>query len=45
MQTKLNVQSHLSKSLLSVFLMLQGVLIPEFGDLILRVCLQMKTEQ
>jgi hypothetical protein len=30
---------------LFVFCMLPGGLIPEFGDLILRVCSQMKAEQ
>jgi hypothetical protein len=35
----------LSSSLLFVFCMLRGVLIPEFGDLILRVWGQRKIEQ
>jgi hypothetical protein len=38
MQTDLNVQSHLSKSSLIVFCKLQGILLHEFGDLILCVC-------
>ena len=44
MQTDLNVQSHLSKSLPFVFLMLRRDLIPEFGDLISGVCGQVKSE-